>query len=277
VRGGPWCAALLVLLAGCAGADVDPAPAPVAALAEVPGMAGESVRLRSDVALGDVFQVRVTNTWTTPFTVTSVQLDSPGFEELPARTLSVEFDPGRTFDLPTRFGAVVCTADPDPVAARVTVSRDGGPAEELLLPLAGPVLDEVHTRQCEIEAVTATAAVTVEGLVAADDAVTGEVVLTRGIGDEAVVVSEVQRSVVLDPVLSGPLPATLDAGAAELRLPVVFRPATCEPHRLAETKQPFIFPLLMAVGEDAPVPVLLPLDDGQRRLLQDLLTRVCQG
>jgi hypothetical protein len=25
------------------------------------------------------------------------------------------------------------------------------------------------------------------------------------------------------------------------------------------------------------VPVPLPLDDGQRRLLQDLLTRVCQG
>ena len=267
--------AVLLLLAGCAGADV--APAPPAALPEVPGLAGESVRLRSDVPLGDVFQVRLTNTGTAPFTVTSVQLASPGFAELTARTLTVEFGPGRTFDLPARFGPVVCTASPDPVAARVTVSRDGGPAEELLVPLAGPVLADVHDRQCEVEAVTSAAAVTVEGLAAADDTVTGEVVLSRGAGDEPVVVSELQRSVVIDPVLSTPLPATLGPGVAQLRLPVVFRPATCEPHRLAETKQPFVLPLLVAVGEGAPVPVLLPLDDGQRRLLQDLLTRVCQG
>ena len=264
-----------MLLAGCAGADVAPAaPTP---LPEVPGLAGESVRLRSDVALGDVFQVRLTNTGTSPFTVTSVQLDSPGFEDLSARPLAVEFAPGRTFDLPTGFGPVVCTVPPDPVAARVTVSRDGGPAEELLVPLGGPVLAEVHARQCEVEAVTAAAAVTVEGLVAAGDAVTGEVVLTRGAGDEPVVVSELQRSVVIEPVMTAPLPATLDAGGPQLRLPVAFRPATCEPHRLAETKQPFVLPLLVAVGEGAPVPVPLPLDDGQRRLLQDLLTRVCQG
>ena len=264
-----------MLLAGCAGADV--APAPPAALPEVPGLAGESVRLRSDVPLGDVFQVRLTNTGTAPFTVTSVQLDSPGFAGLPARTLSVRFAPGRTFDLPTRFGAVVCAVTPDPVAARVTVSRDGGPGEEVLVPLAGPVLTEVHARQCEVEAVTAAAPVTVVGLAAAGDAVTGEVVLTREAGDEPVVVSELQRSVVLEPVLSASLPATLDAGVTELRLPVTFRPATCEPHRLAETKQPFVLPLLVAVGEGAPVPVPLPLDDAQRRLLQDLLTRVCQG
>ena len=274
MRGDRWWAAVLLLLAGCVGADV--APAPPAQPAEVPGIAGESVRLRSDVALGDVFQVRLTNTGTAPVTVTSVQLDSPGFGELPARTVEVEFAPGRTFDLPTEFGPVVCAVAPDPVAARVTVSRDGGPAEELLVPLAGPVLDEVHARQCEVEAVTAAAAVTVEGLAAAGDAVTGEVVLTRGAGVDPVVVSELQRSVVLEPVLTSPLPATLDAGGEALRLPVAFRPATCEPHRLAETKQPFVFPLVVAVGEGTPVPVPLPLEDGQRRLLQDLLTRVCQ-
>jgi hypothetical protein len=274
VRGSAGWAVAVLLLAGCARADV--APAQPAALPAVPGIMGESVRLRSDVALGDVFQVRLTNTGTAPFTVTSVQLDSPGFGELPARALAVDFAPGRTFDLPTHFGPVVCTVTPDPVAARVVVSRDGGPAEEVLVPLTGPVLAEVHARQCEVEAVTAPAGVTVEGLAETGDSVTGEVVLTRGAGEESVVVSEVQRSVVLEPVLSA-LPATLDPRAAELRIPVTFRPATCEPHRLAETKQPFVFPLLVAVGEGAPVPVPLPLDDGQRRLLQDLLTRVCQG
>ena len=240
-------------------------------------MAAESFRHRSDVAIGDSFQVRLTNTGTAPFTVTSVQLDSPGFAELPARELMQEFTPGRRYDLTARFGAVDCSASPDPVTARLTVSRDGGPAEQVQVPLTGAVLAGVHGELCRVEAVTAAARVSVEGLVAAGDSVAGELVLTRGAGAEPVVVSALQRSVVLEPALSAPLPATLAGGAADLRLPIVFRPATCDPHALAETKQPFVFSLLVAVGEGAPVPVPLPLDDGQRQLLQDLLGRVCQG
>jgi hypothetical protein len=275
-------AAVVLLLAGCAAADVAPPPSaavspPPAAVPDVPGMAAESFRHRSDVAIGDSFQVRLTNTGTTPFTVTSVQLDSPGFAEVPVRELTQDFAPGRRYDLTARFGPVVCSASPDPVTARLTVSRDGGPAEQVRVPLAGPVLGEVHAELCRVEAVTGAAPVSVEGLAAAGDTVTGEVVLTRGPGADPIVVSALQRSVVLEPALSVPLPATLAAGAPELRLPVVFRPATCDPHALAETKQPFVFPLLVAVGEGAPVPVPLPLDDGQRALLQDLLGRVCQG
>ena len=144
--------------------------------------------------------------------------------------------------------------------------------EQVRVPLAGPVLADVHAEQCAVEAVTSTAPVSVQGLVAADDTVTGEVVLTRAAGSGPVEVTGLQRSVVLEPVLSAPLPATLEDG--ELRLPVTFRPATCEPHALAETKQPFLFPLLVSVGEGAPVAVPLPLDDAQRGLLQDLLGRV---
>ncbi|GAB4080767.1 hypothetical protein GCM10028783_17150 [Modestobacter muralis] len=266
--------AVALLLAGCAGADDRPAPAAVpAAVPEVPGMAAESFRHRSDVALGDSFQVRLTNTGTAPFTVTSVQLDSPGFAVLPARELSQEFAPGRRYDLTARFGAVVCSASPDPVAALLTITRDGGLAEEVRVPLAGPVLTDVHAEQCAVEAVTSAAPVSLQGLVATDDAVTGEVVLTRAAGSEPVAVTALQRSVVLEPLLSTALPATLEDG--ELRLPVTFRPATCEPHALAETKQPFLFPLLVSVAEGTPVAVTLPLDDAQRGLLQDLLGRVC--
>ncbi|MFQ1001986.1 hypothetical protein [Modestobacter sp. SSW1-42] len=265
----------LLLLAGCDGPDGEPAPS-VAALPEVPGMAAESLRHRSDVAIGDSFQVRLTNTGTTPFTVTSVQLDSPGFAGLPARERVQEFDTGRRYDLTARFGAVDCAVSPDPVAALLTVVRDGAPAERVRVPLAGPVLGDVHAELCRVEAVTDAAGVSVVGLTATGDAVTGEVVLTRGAGTEGdVVVSALQRSVVLEPVLSDGLPARMSGG--ELRMSVTFRPATCDPHALAETKQPFVFPLLVAVGEGAPVPVPLPLDDGQRALLQDLLSRVCQG
>jgi len=164
---------------------------------------------------------------------------------------------------------------PEPLGARLTLTRDGGGPEEVLVPLGGTVLDEVHHQQCAIEAATAAAGISVQGLVAGSDRVTGEVVLTRGEGADPVVVSEVQRSVVLEPVVEVPLPAALAAGDTELRLPLTIRPATCDSHALAETKQPFHFPMLVTVGAGETVPVPLPLDDGQRTVLQDLLGRVC--
>ena len=90
--------AAMLLLTACTAADIAPSPAaavtaPPAAVPDVPGTAAESFRHRSDVAIGDSSQVRLTNTGTAPFTVTSVQLDSPGFAVLPARELTQEFAP----------------------------------------------------------------------------------------------------------------------------------------------------------------------------------------
>ncbi|MCZ2823457.1 MULTISPECIES: hypothetical protein [unclassified Modestobacter] len=58
---------------------------------------------------------------------------------------------------------------------------------------------------------------------------------------------------------------------------MTFRPATCEPHVLAETRQPFAFPLRLAVGDGEEVAADLPLDEAQEGLLQELLGRVCIG
>ncbi|MCZ2838266.1 hypothetical protein [Modestobacter sp. VKM Ac-2985] len=58
---------------------------------------------------------------------------------------------------------------------------------------------------------------------------------------------------------------------------VAVRPATCEPHVLAETEQPFVLPLRLAVGDGEDVVVDLPLDIGQAAQLQELLGRVCTG
>jgi hypothetical protein len=274
---------LVAVLAGCGGGG-SPASAPsssssssaVAALPEVPGISAEAVRLRTDVAIGRQLQVRVRDTGTAPFTVTSVQLDSAGFAVLPTRELSAEFTPGRVIDLTVPYGAVRCSASPDPAAARLTVLRPDGAVEELRVPLAGSTIAQLYDDDCAVEGVLAVVDVAVEGLSAAGEALTGDVVLTRrGDGDE-VLVSALYPSVVLQPVPDVDLPVRLAAGDRELRLPVSFDAGRCDAHALAETKQPFVFPLMVAVGDGRDVAVDLPLDDPQKLLLQEFLGRVCR-
>ena len=47
-----------------------------------------------------------------------------------------------------------------------------------------------------------------------------------------------------------------------------FTPATCEPHVLAETKKPFVFPVEVTVGDGEPVVLDLPVDDALRSSLE---------
>ncbi len=279
--------ALALLCAACGGgpggadpgvADPPPevattsaAPAPPA----VPGIEAEVVRLRTDVTVDGQVHVRVTDTGDQPFTVTAVALDSPGFAPLPATALTAAFEPGRTIALRTSYGEPDCAAHPSPVAARLTVVRPDGAVEELRVPLAGDDLDVVHREECAVAGVLAVVDVGLVGLVAAGESVTGSVVLTRaGDDDRAVAVVDARRSVVLDVAVAG-LPLELAPGEERATADVAFTAASCEPHVLAETKQPFVFPLSVALGDAEPVAVPLPVDAAQEALLWDLLDRVC--
>jgi hypothetical protein len=273
-------AGLAVLCAACTGSPASSSDAAGTTSAAptvpaVPGIAAEVVRLRTDVAVGGRVQVRVTDSGTDPFTVTAVALDSPGFAPLPPTALTAEFAPGRVIDLPTPYGTPDCSADPAPVAARLTVTRAGGTAEQVRVPLAGDDLDVVHREECAVAAVRDVADVALTGVAGEADAVTGTVVLTRrGPGDRPVTVTDVRRSVVFDVALAR-LPLELASGQREASATVTFTSASCEPHVLAEIKQPFLFPLQVAVGDDAAVPVPLPVDQAQQDLLWELVRRVC--
>jgi hypothetical protein len=277
--------ALGLLVAGCGGAAPAPAGASTPPTADpaapfraaVPGIAAEGVRLRTDEAVGGQLQVRVTDTGTTPFTVTSVAIDSPGFQTLPATAVTADFAPGRTIDLPTPFGAVRCAAAPEPAVARLIVVRPDGAAEDLAVPLTGGMLARVHAEECAVEAVLDHVGIVVTGLTPTPDGahLAGAVVLTRRAGDEPVEVTALTRNVLLEPVLDDELPARLAAEEDELRLLVTFGVVTCAAHVLAEVKQPFVFPLSVEVGGAEPVPVDLPLDDGHRAALRALVDRVC--
>ncbi|TFV53413.1 hypothetical protein [Blastococcus sp. TF02A-35] len=269
-------AALLVgalLLAGCAGRPGDaPAPADAgAALPTVPGVEAEAVLLRTDEAAGDRFQVRVTAG--APFTVTAVALEVPGFAPLPAAAVTAELVPGRVVDLPVTYGGVDCSVTPGAAAVRLTVRRPDGAVDEPLVPLQGDVPARVHAEECAAVRLAAAVEVAVTGLRPAEDSVSGRLALRRLAGGEPVTVVRIGRSVLVEVWADLPLRMGVRDDAADV--PVTFRPATCEPHVLAETKQPYVFPVELLQGEEAPVVVDLPVDDDLRAALADLVRRVC--
>lgn len=245
-------------------------------LPAVPGMTAEAVRLRTDEAVGGQFQVRITDSGDQPFTVTSVALDSPGFTPLGPKPIIAEYAPGQIIDLPTTYGSPVCGADVQPAGARITVVRPGRSAVEEVVPLAGEVLALIHSEECAVLAVGEVVGITVTGLHEAGNDLLGEVELSRRAGDQPVTVARLGRSVLLAASAPG-LPRQLAGGERRLSVPVSFTPASCDPHVLAETKKPYVFPLVVQVGDGAEVPVDLPLDQAAKDQLAALVDRVCRA
>ena len=240
----------------------------------VPGITAEAVENRTDRAAGGQVQVRVGATGPEPFSVTSVAIDSPGFAPLPAVPVTASFVPGRRIDLPTPYGDPVCDTAAEPAAARLTVVRPSGAVEELRVPLAAEVLTGIHQRLCAAVAVEALVTVTLADLAAEGDTLTGRLVLTRG-GDDAptVTATRVEGNVLY--AAEAELPLELAAGQDEASTAITFRTARCDPHALAETKQPYLMPLGVTVDGGEEVVLDLPLDDAQRGLLRELTDRVC--
>lgn len=266
-------ALVAVVTAACGGAPPPARPPSSGTPPDVPGMAAELVLLRTDEAVGGQVQVRITDTGGAPFTVTAVRLGSPGFRALPATPVEAAFVPGRTIDLPTPYGEPDCSAPPLPAVAEVAVVRPGGAVEEVRLPLSAEVLRRIHDRECVARALLAVVDVEVTELREDGDVLRGRLVLSRRAGDEPVTASRVGRSVLID-VAAEDLPLEL-LGSGSSSTSLRFRPATCGPHVLSETKKPYIFPLDVTVGDGEAVSLDLPLDAAARKELAALVQRVC--
>ena len=269
-----------VVLAGCGGSAADsssegpsPSSETAAEAPPVPGIEAEIVRLRTDEAIGGQVQVRVSDTGDTPFIVTAVALRSPGFAPEPPTATTAGFVPNRVIDLPVPYGGVVCDAAPVPAVAELTVGRPDGTVEQLEVPASGEVLELIHAQECAVLAVAAVVDIEVTDLHEDGDTLAGSLTLTRRKGDDPVVASRVERSVLIQ--VDADLPLELDADEDEASTPVAFVPANCEPHVLSETKKPFVFPLSVTVGDGDEVPVNLPLDQAARDQLTALVQRVC--
>jgi hypothetical protein len=188
--------------------------------------------------------------------------------------VTAEFAPGRVIDPPTPYGAPMCGSGPLPAAAQLTVVHPDGRTESVRAPLAADVLETIHDEECAVLAVAEVVDVSVTGLADDGDAFSGTLALTRRDGDQRVAATVLSRSVLLEAVADG-LPLVLAGDQQRVTTAISFRPATCDPHVLSETKKPYVFPLTVEVGEGDPVPVDLPLDDAARGLLDALVQRVC--
>jgi hypothetical protein len=278
--------ALVVALTAACGASSDgaaatsaPAGRTTASLStgpSVPPVAGveaEAVRLRTDEAVGGQVQVRLTNTGDEPFTVTSVAIASPGFTALPAKAETATYAPRQVIDLPTPFGDPVCDVAAEPAAALLTVVRPDGATEEVRVPLSAEILTRIHDEECAVRRVLEVVDIAVDGWRDEADGVTATLTLARRSGAAPVTASRLARSVLIEPSVD--LPLTLEGDAASVSAELFFAPASCDPHVLAETKQPYLFVLGVSVGDEHEVPVDLPLDRTDEDALAAMVDRVC--
>jgi hypothetical protein len=255
-------AVIALLLAGC---STPPPPAPPS------DMTASAYRSRVDDATGGQFQITVTNTGERPVEVHSVALDSPGFDPVPPSVREVQLQKGSRIDIPTLYGDAICDASVEPLTARLSVTRDGEPQQEIDVPLEQPydIIDRIHSEECTAERVDSDVSMTLS--VSAQPAVEtaplqASLQVARGDFDGPLRVDELDGSLLYG--LAAALPVTLDPGTESTTIPLTITTASCEAHVIADSKKPFVFPIYLAFGDDKPVYARIPVPvDVQRQLV----------
>lgn len=259
-------------VAGVAGCH---AAAPTVAAAEVQAVATQT---RFDEVADRRFEITITDTGRQPYTVSSVRLDSPGFAPTAATARDDLFAPAITYDLPATYGPARCDAQVEPAMAVVVLHREGAPAGAVRVPLLSPdgLLRQLHDGECAARELGRQVQVDLVGLTPAGRGVLhGQLHLRRGSWPGPVAAVELRDSVLY--AFTVTLPARLEAGVASLDVPVDVRPATCAPHRIADAKQPFLFPLFLSLGGAPAREVDLPTTGSQQAALHDLTVTICAG
>jgi len=281
--------ALLTLLAGCG--QGQPATTTSTSTATtpslgppVPGISAVAYRTRVDSATTGRFQVQVHNTGTEPFTVLGVALDSAGFSPLPASPLETLFLPGATIDLRTPYGPVICddNVPVEPAYAVLDLLRPDGSQEQVRVPMKSEneTVPRMHAEDCAAEALAAAVDVVLTGLVVEEvdglPTVTGGLGFTREDSRESIAVTDMRGSVVLQVRPADvELPVVMAVEESTLTVPIQIRQATCDPHYLADTKQPVLFPLWISFDDREQEYSEIPVDADQRVFLLNYLGEVC--
>ncbi|MFC0452551.1 hypothetical protein [Rhodococcus jostii] len=220
--------------------------------------------------------MRITNTGDAPTTVTSVALDSPGFDAAPETRREVELGPGNRIDVEAGYGAVRCHAAPEPAFALIGVAG----ASPARVPLATPydVLGRIHDSDCAAEDLAKAAPVTLIPAPAPPEPTAplpAQLVVSRGTASGDIRLDEVGGSVLY--AVRGALPATMRADQDRLSVDITIDAARCDPHALAEAKKPFVFPLWIVVGSSEPEYSRIPVSEENRRILTNYLTETCDA
>ncbi|MEJ7704080.1 MAG: hypothetical protein WKF47_10575 [Geodermatophilaceae bacterium] len=249
------------------------------------GMTALAYRTRLDDAAGGQFQIKLTNTGDD---VVHRGLNGAGLGRLrPAASFprETEFRPGARIDMPTPYGAALCGADQaaEPASAELQVLRPDGTREQVRVPMPSDydVLTRIHDEECVKLAVAAAVTVGFADLhptgSGAEQALTGELRLTRRADTDQVVVTDLRGNTLYDAVLADgvSLPAGNGAEHRALSIPLSIRPATCATHVLAEIKQPYVFPVWIGLDGADPLRIEIPVTQQQRDVIFAMLIVVC--
>ena len=271
---------LVLLLAGAALVAACGQDRPAAPAVPVGDVRADATQTRFDEVAVRRFEITVTNAGSTPFTVSSVRLDSPGFAPAEVLPREDEFPPGIRYDLPALYGEPRCGTSPTPATAVVQVRRGDGPVSTLRVPLHSEdgLLRNLQTAECDrlelgrqVEVALADAR--------QDGPVVRAVVRVRRLRTTAsVAVTELRDSKLFAFTLLPPgLPAQLPPGTPSVDVPVTVTAAACYGHLLADVKQPYLFPVFLRFDGGPARYVELATSDAQHELLQATLRTACAG
>lgn len=246
-------------------------------------VAAQAIVYRTDQAVGGRFRVKLTNTGDDEFTVTGVRLESAGFETLAFTPHDTLYSPSERTDLVTPYGDVRC--DPGdalvPTEAAIRFVTASGSEGEVLVPLESiyEAIPKLYERECDKAFIEESAVIAItdpieesgEGYEARARAT---LQITRAGSDEAIAVNDIRGSVLYS--ITGELPATLGAGDDEIDIPIELRGTRCDGHALGETKQPFVYPIRLRIGDDFESSYDIPVNPSQQdQLWTFLVSRTC--
>jgi hypothetical protein len=220
------------------------------------------------------FQVELVNGTRERFDVTSVQFVWDGYTT-PSTPRDSTIVGGQTIDFPVRFPGSDCIGDgtiddmPSLDTATVLLGLDDGSVREV------PVVDRWHLARrlyledCQRQRIAA--AVTIEWADLHEETYQGRPVtvgvlrLSRGTGGGTITVVSVSGTIPysFETVDTGPDEpvATLPAGSSVTEVPIRFTESRCDPHALAEVKQPHKFIAQIDLGDGVLQPYIIIPDD----------------
>lgn len=276
-------ALVATVLAGCSSSADDDQASPSSTSSADTSLSATMTQSRVNEGTRTI-NAELTNTSDEPVTVQSIALDSNRFAPLaPAEKGSV-FAPDQTIDLAIEYGEPTC--DGDLTQASYTATLSDGSTVELSIDRDGMAwLDRLYSKECALRTIGGIASIEygphfVRDTVGGQQVLTGELVLRRPAGSDDSVpltVRSLGGSVLvrLEGNPAGTLPATLEPGAQELRIPILFGSFRCDQHARAGSSQTFLLSVFVKTAALPQTRVIKVPDKHVQGQIFDLIADVC--
>jgi len=285
--------AVLTGALAAAAASACAGPAEPAEEAPPPGLSVSLAQWRADEA-DRRLEVAVRNDSATPVHFARVRLVTASFRTLPPHPVGTTLGRTPRTDLRIPYGEAVCPPDRIPPVRPAAIVADlrvgDGPERRVRFPLPHPepllarlVREEcgarLLNRRIEVAFGDSWSRVRIGGR----DALRGVLRIARRSGDQPIADEPIEivelgenTHFTLRAATGRSRPvAVLPAGTPRLALPVLVRPARCDPHAFAEAKKAHLFPIRAAAGGGDPLWLVASPPPRVRTLFTEFARRAC--